>query len=307
MLTVILLVFCQVDDEALRGLSSDDAAARSAAIDRLRAEKTIPAKAVQPVLDMVAIELSRPKPVQPEPKPRNPNDPVNIKFVGDEVPLPRIKANPDQFLDRQFWIAGAAKIDDYFNYGYSDTDAQFYSVSVRPVKQDGSYLSDDCYVYVSRSSGKAFSDQLVKAAEDEKVMLVRFKVTLNRRRFEGADTWNLLEASEWQFYDWSNNDWERKPSDPTAATLNACRVVLVTAGKAAAPALVESIASSESEPMRKFIVETIDEMDNKAVIAVRGQLRGSQRKLEKVRGPAFERVKEALYQVDLICGVRKIK
>lgn len=292
MLTAILLVvFCQVDDEALRALASDDVAVRAAAIDRLSAENTIPAEAVQPVLDMAAIELSGPKP-----KPRNAGDPVNIKFVGDEVPLPRIKADPNQFLDKQFWIAGAAEIDDYFNYGYMEAGDKFYSVNVRPVKQDGSYLSDGCHVYVNRSSGKALSDRLVKAAEDEKGLLVRFKVTLNRRRFEGADSWDLLEASEWQFYDWSINDWQRKPSD-AAAALGACRVVLVKAGKSAVPGLVGSIASSESEAMRKFILGTIEQMDSDTVIAMRDQLLSTSRKLDKA-APGFERINEALFQVE---------
>lgn len=61
-------------------------------------------------------------------------------------------------LGRQFMITGKAELDDYYNWDYRGLEAIYFCIRIRP---NGGNLSNEWYVYASRTTHKDLYDKLM--------------------------------------------------------------------------------------------------------------------------------------------------
>lgn len=63
-------------------------------------------------------------------------------------------------VGRQFVITGTAELDDYYNWGYRDLEGLYFCIRIRP---KGGNLSNEWYVYGSRTTHKDLYDKLMSS------------------------------------------------------------------------------------------------------------------------------------------------
>lgn len=89
----------------------------------------------------------------------------NIKLDAKDVQYDMVNN-----LDKSFALQGMAELDDYYNYGFDDMEADYFCIGVSPV--DGSYL-DKWYIYLHRDSFKELYDIL---KEDRKEVILECEI-----------------------------------------------------------------------------------------------------------------------------------
>jgi hypothetical protein len=301
MLITLLLLLGEINaDEKIKELDSADRSVRIAAVRALLESKTVPKEAVEPLIEMIRRELV--EALQSPPIAGKPEPIKKIPIKGDEVSLARIKANPKQYVGKEFYLVGDASIEDYFNYAYSDLGEQFYCIELRPLKADGNPDGDEwCYLYISRGIGAGLAERLTQAAEKDARGLLRVRATINPRRYSGVDGWNMFEVDDWHYYDRAKADWQ--PSVFEGAM--PCCDLLTKIGKPAIPKLIAVIGDKPSEPAvvdalcRQLAVKALERMDKACLKTTHAQLRTLQRKQEKRDvNHSFKHVNDALLRVE---------
>src|SRR5262249_3722558 len=77
-----------------------------------------------------------------------------ISLVGDETKLTKVKANPRDYVGREFILTGVAEVSDYFNYGYRNSQDTHYAVTFREALgtlRPGDRLDgEECHLYLRR-------------------------------------------------------------------------------------------------------------------------------------------------------------
>ena len=131
-----------------------------------------------------------------------------VPVVGDETPLLKLKANPRDYIRKEFIVAGALRVQDYYNYGYSEAKDTHVSLRLQEVRPNGSYTGEDISLYLSRPVSKELVEAVTKTvAGGYGAKLVRVKVTILGRRYdEGASM--MGELLDWQFVNAERTAWQ---------------------------------------------------------------------------------------------------
>lgn len=130
-----------------------------------------------------------------------------VPVVGDETSLVKVKANPRDYVGKEFILVGGLKVIDYYNYGYGEAKRTHVSLSLREVRADGTYTQNDISLYLSRSVSKKLVEAITKVvAGGYGAKLVRAKVTILPHRYEEGESM-MAEMLDWQFRNAAGTGW----------------------------------------------------------------------------------------------------
>ena len=88
-----------------------------------------------------------------------------IPMRGDELSMTRLKADPLDYVGKEFVVCGGISVSDYYNFKYSAAKTH-YSFQFRPVDSDGKTASSDwAHLYLDRLLGRALSERVTKGDE----------------------------------------------------------------------------------------------------------------------------------------------
>ncbi|NNM87113.1 MAG: hypothetical protein HKL95_01185 [Phycisphaerae bacterium] len=120
-----------------------------------------------------------------------------VPLVGDEVRTIEIKANPNKYLGRFFYLAGRLRLSDYYNYGYHQRD--FTAFSLDPsIKGGRAFSSNSVMFYGFPEFVRPLSKIAIADHEAGRPCIVRVRCMLDPRRYEGKQSWNMIEVGIWQ-------------------------------------------------------------------------------------------------------------
>lgn len=126
----------------------------------------------------------------------------------DETSLVRIKANPEAIIGKKVVICGFVTISDYYNYGYEHSNKSHFSIAFL---EAGETIEENngatAHLYFAKTDGAGAVEVITQAAEKQKLKLVRAEVTLTGGRYVRGRKWDLLEVSDFQFYDATTDNW----------------------------------------------------------------------------------------------------
>jgi hypothetical protein len=220
--------------------------------DRLQAIKDvaelreIPGRLVGPIVSFIKLELTD----VIAPDGRRENDPADkapiteVHLTGEEVSLVRIKANPDDYIDKTFILCGALKVSSYYNYGYRDAVTDYFSFRFRPADAKVRLGSDSASLFLARAIGRRLADDATRAEEDGfDGLLVRLKCTARAERIRGDkdDILSMIEITDWQGPTRDGKGWKPWNFDGVEAGF----VALGRAGLPAIPALIDMLCSDQ--------------------------------------------------------------
>lgn len=198
----------------LADLVSKDNVLRRKAAKTLSASNELPPEATDSILEFLRAEISGLSNAGGTAGTRIKID--SIKRVGNEVSLVRVKADPQQFIDKTFAMIVLVSPSSYFNYGYNNAESTHYSLQFREVNLDGS-VGGTGHLYVSRTFSDLLVERVIKTVETgAKYQLLRVEVTLDSDRYEGASSYDLLELQDWQYYDATKSQWNSNALDGLA-------------------------------------------------------------------------------------------
>jgi hypothetical protein len=197
--------------ESIRNLASDDRLERHDACEALKGARSLPESAIEPILSYLKLEVEqamiptvgvgRAKVIE-IPK---------LPVVGDEVSIARIKANPDRYIGKSFILAGVLSVSDYYNFGFRDEAANFYSFSMDTADLGGRLGADSVPIYLSRFDGAVLAELVTKIQERKIGVLagVRLRCKIHRERLEGdlSHAADSIEATDWQVLAPDGKSW----------------------------------------------------------------------------------------------------
>jgi hypothetical protein len=93
-------------------------------------------------------------------------------------------------LDKEFGLDGYAELDDYYNYGFDDTEKDYFCIDVTPI--DGKY-NDQWYIYCHRDSFKEVFDCLKSNSQRVFIKCIipksRYEENMNNMAFAESIMW----------------------------------------------------------------------------------------------------------------------
>ena len=204
---LIALFLASEKPALLQKLGSNDRGERLAAADQLLAGGPLPGLAKSSLLDLLQKEVAFIRtPAGKSPTPT---------FDGNETSLLKVKADPQKFVGKDIVFCGQITASTYYNYGYDNAEKTHYALKCTELPSSGE-RGEDVDLYVSRE----FSELLVERVSDSQDgIIVRLHAKIDPRRYEGADTWDLMELYDWQYYNSNSKKWER-------STLEGMKIVL---------------------------------------------------------------------------------
>ena len=99
-------------------LASPDRTGGHAAAVSLQRVKLLPESAIEPIISYLKFEVEQAMVPNTVPNGNDDDRLDSLPVVGDETTLVRIKANPDQYINKPFIVAGGLKIANYYNFGF---------------------------------------------------------------------------------------------------------------------------------------------------------------------------------------------
>jgi hypothetical protein len=241
--------------EPLRKLASEDRRERHAACEVLRGAKSLPESAIEPIISYLKLEIEQAMLPPPREHRLREGAVATLPIVGDETSIARIKANPQEYIGKDFILVGGIKVSDYYNFGFSNAAADFYSFRMRTATQKGDLTSDDVAIYVSRFDGAVLAELATKSEEQkgDVLLAVRLHCTIHAQRLEGdtSHAADSIEATDWQVLAPDGRLW--MPWTFESITLG--YTLLFKAGSASMPACLELIMNEH-----EFQSERADKM-----------------------------------------------
>jgi hypothetical protein len=132
-----------------------------------------------------------------------------VTMVGDEASLTKVKANPRDYISKEFVIVGGLAVDNYFNYGYLEAEKTHVSLYLRETRADGSLTGEYAYLYLSRSISAALVEAITKTVDEGYGgKIVRVKVAILRSRNTEGSSSPLAELLDWQFLNAQGTGWQ---------------------------------------------------------------------------------------------------
>lgn len=286
-------------EDLARKLASNERSESIAAARTLLVEQQISKETARAILEFARRELRQA--IVPQRRIIEDRPVEELPKVGDETSLVRVKAKPEDFLDREFIVSGVIKVSDYFNFGYHDADSSHFSIELEEVGDNGLAGSEAAHLYVTKLLGQALLDDL--AAVEEKGFTgkaARVTVTLESRRFEGASTWDLLEVVDWQFLTDDRANW--KPGAFEGVRLST--QLLHKVGRDAVPTLLEGVtlAAIGGGPEHETVATAVRDISRRALFSMdkksqRVAITRLRILLKKVKDPNAKAFGEETYQM----------
>ena len=132
-----------------------------------------------------------------------------VPVLGDETPLTKVKANPQDYVGKKFIVAGGLTVRDYYNYSYSGAKETHVSLRLAEMRADGTFTGEKINVYLQHSLSGELVDAVTKAVGGGyDALLVRVKVTLLPHKYETDPKWDLMELLDWQFRNAEGTGWQ---------------------------------------------------------------------------------------------------
>jgi hypothetical protein len=134
-----------------------------------------------------------------------------VPLVGDELSLVRIEADPKQFFDRQFVMAGGMKISNLYIHAFRDAADQFYSFDLQTFGADGKSWAGGTHIYMPRFLGTALAEMITRLQEKapDRAGAVRLRCII-RSSLVGkdlSDATSTIEATDWQVVSPDGKSW----------------------------------------------------------------------------------------------------
>jgi hypothetical protein len=169
-----------------------------------------------------------------------------VPLVGDETPLVKLIAEPNEYCGQRVTIVGGLSISEHYE---PDLEIPFtardgsrmeriesdprrkthYSLAFREVNADGVTTGRNGYVYLARDTGQPLVDAIVEATKNQKLTykLARLSVSVDKTSQFEAEVlgWQLLNADGTEWLPWVETQQRR-------AEQHAALVVWWTGGKA---------------------------------------------------------------------------
>jgi len=181
---------------------------RCSAAESMSRFAEIPESAVPGIVSYVKLEIEQAMLPEAGAK-RTGESTKTLPVVGDEVSLPRIKANPDQYTDRPFVITGGIKVSNYYNFWFGNMASDYFSFDLTPVAADGQVESESVPVYVSRFLGAVLAERVTRVEERSRdtITAVRLRCVIRSERLQGdvSNVLHAIEATDWQV---PASDWK---------------------------------------------------------------------------------------------------
>ncbi len=192
----------------IAGLKSSDRVERNKAITQIRAMDKVPPAVAEPLVGYVKLELEN---LVVPPDMGDSKKAEKIPLTGEEVSLTRIKANPKQYIDREFIMCGGISISDYYNFGYTNAADTHYSLDLLLVDKKAITTRDpNGHVYLSKDLGGKLAEAATKSQEmGFSGLLMRVKCTIYSFRC-GSDESNAddsIEVLDWQSVNKEGTGW----------------------------------------------------------------------------------------------------
>ena len=135
---------------------------------------------------------------------------ARLPMVGDEITLPRIKADPAAYVDSVFVLGGAIEMSDSYSWGFVDAKNEYYSFRLSVATKNGDF-GDSATLYMRRFDGAALAEKIARAQErqDGAVLAIRLRCLIRRERLDhdlSAAT-NSIEIVDWQMLDDEGKTW----------------------------------------------------------------------------------------------------
>jgi len=242
-----LLIAVQRAPDARRALEHGERAEQIAAIESLEAKRELPAAWTAPLFAFVNAEL-----VRQEQRLDCAEAADKIPFMGDEIALSQLQADPAQHRDSKRPLVGSVRVSSLYRGPAKDLAKSHFALEATPLDERGKRIGTArAYAYLPRSFGGLLLERLATAPSGKReTAIVRLEVSPLDAAPQHA---NLLVATDWQLLcDGAWTEWE-------FAGLRSAFRVIPKLGKAAVPGLVELLVR-EPTPKRPALTETLRAM-----------------------------------------------
>ncbi|HEY4313205.1 MAG TPA: hypothetical protein VGN12_27385 [Pirellulales bacterium] len=274
LVTIALLCSSTQADEneisLIESLASPNREARYEAIKSISDLKTISSAVASAMFETLRSETTR----LSEPAQKDKTVPQKLPKNGDETSLVRVKADPDLFIGKPFYIVGRANLADYWNYQYRNAETTHYSIAF----QEADGANERAYLYLEREKGRAFADQLAKNAENGIPSTpLRAKVTLVSGGSRAPDQWDMLELMDIQLLSEDQKKWDPSAFEGILMIVNE----LKRCDKSAVPAFVEVLlappGTGTEQAFQSLALVTVSRMNKTAKSAALTSLKRAER------------------------------
>jgi hypothetical protein len=232
-------------NDAIHKLGLEDRLERRAACEVLKGAKSLPESAVEPIISYLKLEVEQAMIPPPREHRLREGDVAILPVLGDETSIARIKANPQEYIGKDFILVGGISVSDYYNFGFREAAADFYSFRMHTATQRGALTSDSVAVYVSRFDGTVLAELATKSEEQKGNVLlaVRLRCTIHTNRLQGdtANAVNSIQATDWQVLAPDGNSW--MPWTFESITLG--YALMFKTGSASMPACLDLIMNEQ--------------------------------------------------------------
>jgi hypothetical protein len=123
----------------------------------------------------------------------------------------RIKANPEQYVGKEFIICGGLRLSDYYNFSYSNAHDSHYSLRLNEAGKDTTTIGTQVSLYLSKSVGVPIVDDLThweegnRGSGGDRLKLARVRATLVPSIYVHDKQWDMMEVLDVQFV---KEDWK---------------------------------------------------------------------------------------------------
>ena len=261
-------------------LASSNRAERVDAAKSLAGISNLPEPTVKSLLNMATQELV--EAIAPRAFPKDPKPVRSLDLDGTEVSLARIKANPQDYIGKQFTLCGAIETSDYFNYGYANASETHYSFSFVPLGKDAAMVGrESAHIFLLREVGGGLVEYMTQAKEagiDR--CITRVRVAIDPKRYDGAESWDsVMEVVDWQTLGEGQKAWRPWAFEGANAAFEA----LLKSGRFGVFGLVDFLSESPKAPkliddgMRRMSVRTLASMEKKELALANTRLMRAKR------------------------------
>lgn len=180
---------------------------RLAALEAVARLPKTPKELIEPLFEFGRLEASNA--FTPPARRRQAGEPLKkIPHTGQEVILPRIKANPQLALNRRVVLCGSVVVSDVWPTPFPEE--HYYSLFYRDLTATAEE-GQTAHIVLSRELGQALVERLLRIQEDEGFLAqaaVRLQVTLPEVAYRGPEDWDRLVVLDWQHLNDAGDGWQ---------------------------------------------------------------------------------------------------
>jgi hypothetical protein len=223
-------------------LRSEDRATRISAARALLQEPSLPDSMAEPAISFIKREVEQA--LVPEVLPDQKLRAYHSVPEGEATTLTRIRANPERYIDKPFYLIGLLTIGNLYASGFEDASDDYYALNFLPVNKEAKTTGEDRTVYLSRFMGKVLVERITRADEATAhgAPLVRLKCRIDSWRYEKlSDAIYNIRIVDWQAPAKGGKDWDLS----AFAGIDAGYMLLMKCGKTGVHKCVDLIMSEQ--------------------------------------------------------------